>query len=469
MSGPTWTRTMAYCLSLRLPGSLRQLSVFTHHPLLQTASPYAPLPSTEDFSHPNNTGYFSTVNKTPIMSGAKIMAGLVATTALISSTQAQKFPKEDLILCDCGIGDNKDHPEWSTSRQMNWYQDIKWPESAYTYPEAPDMAVQIPYNDGIYPWTPEGATGKMPNGDVWTAYIEDSTPDGFKAGSAVTTKEGGQTLSCWAYRGRPVSAAINKTANADAVCWSAFVCNREKQAPKRPGNMGTQTSSLTTASAKPTTSFFSEGPPAPAPTATDGGNGQPQPKPTEEPHTGQLFVNAALSPRFLNWQNTWESFISNFVWDQGTGRCIGGPVKGDGYTINIECAGIQIDSDSHMTLILIQALRDVGLKSLWFSQNPVIPGQNTSNTTTSGNTTSWAVIPESFSLQASDVSNKDTIGYLAYNTTYDNFLSGPCSTCDTTRFNKDFFDPIIAAMQGTYPVYNSYNIQAQCSPWMVCQ
>lgn len=401
------------------------------------------------------------------MSFTKILTGLGAMAALTASVLAQQFPKEDLVLCDCGIGDNPGHLDWSTSRQMNWYENIRWPDAAYSYPNAPDQAVEIPYNDGFYPWVPTGATGTMPNGDVWTVYIEESTPDGFKAGTAVTTKEGGHTFNCWAYRGRPVSAAINKTVNADAICWSAFVCNREKNPPRRPGDMGSQTSSLTTASAAPQTSIFSEPPAPPASTAT-GSDGQPVPVPTEAPHTGELFVSASLSPRFLNWQNTWESFISNFVWDQATGRCIGAPLLGDGYTINIECAGIQIDADSHMTLLLIQALRDVGLKSLWFSQNPVVPGQATGNTTGAGNSTSWVVLPESFTLQAVDVANGNAIGFLQYNTTYDHFLAGPCSTCETGRFNADFFDPIIAAMQGTYPLYNSYNIQAQCSPWMVC-
>ncbi|KAF7555531.1 hypothetical protein G7046_g6530 [Stylonectria norvegica] len=433
------------------------------------------------------------------MAGTKLVAGMAAIAAITTLAQAQQFAKEDLILCDCGIGDNKDHPTWSTSRQMNWYQDIKWPNSAYAYPAAPDMSLEIPFNDGTYPWVPEGATGKMPNGDVWTAYIEDSTPDGFKAGSAVSSKENDKPLNCWAYRGRPVSAAINKTVNADSVCWSAFVCNRNNKAPPRPKDMGSETSSLTTVSAAPRTSFFSgNGAPAPtgdqpappggepAPTggepAPTGGEpaptgGQPaptggEPAPSPVPKVGSLFVSAALSPRFLNWANTWESFISNFQWDQSTGRCIGGPVKGSGYTINIACAGIQIDADSHMTLLMIQALRDVGLRSLWFSQNPVVPTLPGINGTSPGNSTStnssWVVMPESFSLQALDVANNNAIGYLSYNTTYDGFLSGPCSTCETARFNADFFNPIIAAMQGTYPKFTSYSIQAQCNPWMVC-
>lgn len=416
------------------------------------------------------------------MAGLKLTAGISALAILMTTAHAQQFPKEDLLLLDCGIGDNKDHPDWSTSRQMNWYKDIKWPDTAYAWPNGPDMAVEIPYNDGTYPWVSTGATGTMVNGDVWTAYIEEATPDGFKAGTAVTTKEGGHTLNCWAYRGRPVSAAINKTVNADAVCWSAFVCNRENHPPRRPGDMGSQTSSLTTASAAPTTSFYSGGrPPAPAPTATEGnGNGQPAPQPVPEPvpepvpttpsHAGELFVSVSVNPRFLTWQNTWEAFISNFIWDQQTGRCVGGPVKGDGYTINIECVGLPIDSDSHMTLLLIKALRDVGLKSLWFNQNPVVPGQNTGNGTTGGNSTStnWVIMPEAFTIQALDVAQNNVLGYLKYNTTYDNFLGGPCSTCDTTRFNADFFDPVIAAMQGSYPTYNNYNIQGQCAPWMVC-
>ncbi|KAM5344992.1 hypothetical protein ACJ41O_010854 [Fusarium nematophilum] len=394
------------------------------------------------------------------MSVARLTAKAAAIAALLTITHAQQFRNEDLILADCGIGDNPDHPKWSTSRQMNWYQNIVWPEAAYKYPEAPDMAVEIPFRDGIYPWTPEGATARMPNGDVWTAYIEDSTPDGFKAGSAVTTKEGGQMLNCWAYRGRPVSAALNKTANPDAVCWSAFVCNRDNKAPPRPGDMGSHTSSLTTASAPPATSFASRPPATPVPSPTGG-----EPVPTADPNAGKLFVSTSVSPRFLNWPSTWQSFIEKFAWDQETGKCVAEPIKGDGYTINVECAGIQIDSDSHLTLIMIKALHDVGLNSTWFNQNPTVPGQNKSNSTSEH----WVIMPESFNLQAVDVSHQNVIGYLSYNTTYDNFLTGPCRTCETTRFNKEFFDPILAALKGTYPLYNSYNVEAQCSPWMVCK
>ncbi|KAK7421325.1 hypothetical protein QQX98_002219 [Neonectria punicea] len=395
------------------------------------------------------------------MSAAKALVGVAAMTAIVVSAHAQQFYNEDLVLCDCGTGDNPDHPEWSTSRQMNWYKNIHWPAGAYDYPEAPDMAVEVPFNDGLYPWIPSGATAKMTNGDVWTAYIEDGTPDGFKAGSAVTTKEGGQMLNCWAYRGRPVSAALNTTVNPDAICWSAFVCNRNDKAPPRPGGMGSQ-SSTSTASTAPATSFFSTSPATPVPTPTGG-----EPAPTETPTTGQLFISAALSPRFLNWNSTWETFISKFAWDQTTGRCVSDPVRGDGYTINIDCAGIQIDADSHMTLTLIRALHDVGLNSTWFNQNPVVPGQNSGNGNNT-NSTSWVVMPESFSLQATDRSNQQVIGYLTYNTTYDNFITGPCSTCDTTRFDSEFFDPIIEAMKGTYPLYNSYSVQAQCHPWMAC-
>lgn len=392
----------------------------------------------------------------------KLATGLVGAIGIFTAVNAQQFRDEDLILCDCGIGDNPDHSEWSTSRQMNWYQEINWPSSAYKYPEAPDMAVEVPFKEGWYPWVPTGATATMPNGDVWTAYIEDGTPDGFKAGSAVTTKEGGQMLNCWAYRGRPVSAAINKTINHDAICWSAFVCNRDNHPPPRPADMGSQTSTLTTSSAAPSTTFFSEPPHTAIPTASSGG--QPVPVPTSTPRTGQLAVYSTVSPRFINWQSSWGAFINSFVWDQTTGNCVGGPIKGQGYTINVECAGVKIDEDTHMTLLLIKALRDVGLKSLWFNQNPAIPGINGTNITAP----SWVVMPEAFTIRATDLSNRNVVGYLSYATKYDGFLSGPCSACEPARFNSDFFDPIISAVQGSYPVYNNFTVEAQCSPWMAC-
>jgi hypothetical protein len=385
-----------------------------------------------------------------------IATKLAAVGVFLATVHAQiQYPNEDLVLADCGIGDNKDHPKWSTSRQVNWYQDIQWPQDTSKFPAAPDLAVEVPYSNGRYPWTRQGTTVKFSNGVVWSVYIEDSTPDGFKAGSAVTTKEGGQELNCWAYRGRPVSAALNKTVNPDAVCLTAFVCNRDNAPPARPSGMGSPTSTLLTSSAPPATTFISQPPATPTPT---GGN----PSPPIDPNAGKLFVSTLVSPRFINWPNTWQAFIEKFSWDRKSGKCVGQPVKGDGYTINIDCAGIQVDSDSHLTLIMIKALHDLGMNSTFFNQNPVVPGKR--------NATSdhWVVMPEAFSLQAIDVAHQDVVGYLSYNTTYDNFFTGPCSTCDPAKFNKQFFDPILAAIKGTFPLFNSYNVQAQCSPWMAC-
>ncbi|KJZ74011.1 hypothetical protein HIM_06679 [Hirsutella minnesotensis 3608] len=393
------------------------------------------------------------------MAALKIITSVTIAAGFAAATAGVKFPKENLILCDCGIGDNQEHPDWSTSRQMNWYQEISWPQTAYTYPEAPDMAVQVPYKTGIYPWVPTGAPATMPNGNVWSAYIEDGTPDGFKAGTAVTTKEGGQMLNCWAYRGRPVSAAINKTMTNDAVCWSAFVCNRDNHPPPRPKDMGSQTSTLTTSPAAPTTSVFSQRPANPIPVTTPG-----EPAPTVLPRAGTLSVYSAVNPRFINWQDTWQAFINHFIWDKSTGRCVGGPIQGNGYTMSVECSGVQIDEDTHMTLLMIKALRDVGLHSLWFNQNPVVPSNNGTNPTSP----SWVVMPEAFSLQATDAATGKIVGHLAYKTHYDGFLSGPCSTCETGRFDGAFFDPIITAMQSSYPSFYNFTVEANCDPWMAC-
>lgn len=399
------------------------------------------------------------------MAPLKLIAGIAALTSLLSTGLAQKTPKEDLILCDCGIGDNEEHPEWSTSRQLNWYKDIKWPDSAYEYPAVPDEAVEVPFNDGIYPWIPAGATATLPNGDVWSVFIEDGTPDGFNAGTAVTTKDGGQTLNCWAYRGRPVSSALNKTVTDDAICWTAFICNRDDDPPPRPEDMSNPTSTPASSSAPPATSVFSTPLSTTEPPTTDTATTGGEPEPTEDPQTGSLFLSAGVNPRFINWQNTWQAFINNFVWDQATGDCVGNPVHGDGYNITFHCGGIQLDEDSHMTMLMIKALRDVGLYSLWFNQNPTIP-PGTGNRT---NSTSWVVMPEAFTLAATDASTSNVIGFISYKTQYDGFLAGPCSTCETARFDEGFFDPIIGAMQGTYPSYHSYTVQGQCEPWTVCR
>lgn len=377
----------------------------------------------------------------------KLATAIAVLNGLASMSTAEKTDNATLVLCDCGIGDNKDQPSWSTSRQMNWYKSLTWPDSVKKYPAAPDMAVEVPFGNGVYPWNPTGATEKMPNGDVWSVYVEEQTPEGFKAGNAV--HKDGETLDCWSYHGRPISAAVNKTANHDAICWSAFVCNSNNSPPERPSDM-TPTTTSPSATA-PSTSDFTQ-----------------QPTPTESSGNKILSVDVGVSPRFINWPNNWDAFINNFVWDQITGNCVGGPFRGDGFTMTFECSGIQIDSDTHMTLQLIKALRDVGMNSLWFNQNPVIPGTNISTNGTIPNPPSWVVMPESLSLTATDIAAQKVLGHLSYTTKYDNFLANPCSTCETARFNAGFFDPILEAMKGTFPEYNNYHVQAVCDPWVVC-
>jgi hypothetical protein len=381
------------------------------------------------------------------MALSKVTSGLALLGGLLATVQAQDS-NESLVLCDCGIGDNKDQPTWSTSRQMNWYKSLSWPNSFSQYPQAPEMAVEVPYENGIYPWNPAGTTAQMPNGDSWSVYIKETTPDGFQAGTAVS--DDGETLKCWAYHDRPVSAAVNKTVNHDAICWSAFVCNAQGAPPPKPSDAA-PTSSATDAPS-PTTSDFSQPP----------GSGSP----TQAPAAGLLNIDATVNPRFINWPSNWDSFINNFVWDQITGNCVGGTFRGNGFMVTFECSGVQIDSDSHMTLQLIKALRDVGLGSLWFNQNPIVPGTNVTNGTVAAQ--SWVVMPEAFSLTATDATAQKVVGHISYKTTYDNFFSSPCSTCETARFNAAFFDPILEAMKGTYPVYNNYHVQAVCDPWMVC-
>ncbi|KAL2207783.1 hypothetical protein CC79DRAFT_1368640 [Sarocladium strictum] len=393
------------------------------------------------------------------MSNVKLILALMAVAGVITNVGAQQSSTGDLILCDCGIGDNPENVTWSTSRQINWYDEITWPNSAKEYPDPPDEAVEVPYEDGTYPWTLKGVTSTLPGGEVWTVYIEKGTPDGHPAGYAVSSKDEDDSLTCWAYRGRPISAAINKTITDDAICWTAFVCNSDDEAPSFPDDMTSPTTTAESSSAPPSTTFVSETPPTSVP--SDGG----EPAPTESPKTGELFVSSAVNPRFINWESTWEHFINKFVWDKTTGRCVSDPIQTEGFNITIDCAGIQLDEDSHMTLLLIQALRDVGANSLWFNQNPTLPEGTKPNSTAPH----WVVMPEAFSLTATDVAHEKVVGYISYKTTYDGFLTGPCSTCEPKRFDKNFFDPIIAAMQGSYPTFNSFTVQGECKPWTVCK
>lgn len=389
--------------------------------------------------------------------------GLLAISSSAMLANAQKGDQQQLILADCGIGDNTQHPTWSTSRQMNWYKSLTWPSSARQYPPAPNMAVEIPYKDGVYPWVTGGLTANMPNGDDWTVWIAENTPEGLNAGAAVSYKHGGVSLNCWAYHGRPVSAAINKTVNANAICWSAFVCNRDDHAPKRasdqsPGASTTVPISTSTTSAVPTTSSSSTT--STTTTATQTSTETTAPAATS---AGVISVNTSVNPRFIVWPGTWDTFINSFVWNQETGNCVGKPFTGTDYSITFDCSGVQIDSDSHMTLILIKALKDLGLHSLWFGQTPPITGNGTfvSNT-------QQVIMPEAFKITATDAANGKALGSLSYKVKLNHFTTGSCSPCETQRFNSEFFTPILEAMKGTYPEYNDYRVEAICDPWVVC-
>ncbi|CEJ89762.1 hypothetical protein VHEMI05587 [[Torrubiella] hemipterigena] len=392
-----------------------------------------------------------------------VSVGLVAISTSAMLANAQKGDHEQLVLADCGIGDNHQHPTWSTSRQMNWYKSLTWPSSARQYPPAPNMAVEIPYKDGIYPWVSSGLTANMPNGDDWTVWIAENTPEGLNAGAAMSYKNGGVSLNCWAYHGRPVSAAINKTVNANAICWSAFVCNKDDQAPKRasdqsPGTSSTvpisttATSTATTTASVPTTSS--------EPSTTSQSTTETA---APAPSAGVLKVDTSVNPRFIVWPGTWEVFVNSFVWDQKTGQCVGRPFIGADYSINFDCSGVQIDSDTHMTLILIKALKDLGLHSLWFGQTPALPGNGTLTSSAP-----QLIMPEAFKITATDVANGKVLGSLSYKAQLNHFTTGSCSPCETQRFNAEFFTPILEAMKGTYPEFNDYRVEAICDPWVVC-
>lgn len=373
------------------------------------------------------------------MSISTVFKGLFVANCVFSSVFAQRKDTEQLILADCGIGDNKLHPDWSTSRQMNWYKSLDWPDSALAYPAAPDSAVEVPFKDGIYPWKPTGATAKLADGKEWTVFIAENSPEGVKAGAAVDYKNGGDSLNCWSYHGRPVSAAINKTVNADAICWSAFVCNKDNHAPPRAPDQNPQTSTSTSKASST----------------------EPTDKPTTAPQSsGILDVNASVNPRFITWPSTWEKFIDNFVWNQDSGSCGGPSYVGTEYTITFDCSGVRIDEDSHMTLILIKALHDIGQQSQWFYQSAFLPGSNATN--------SEVVMPQAVKLVATDATSQKTLGSIAYKANFHRFTTGSCSTCETQKFNDGFFGPILDSLRGTFPEYNDYRVEAICDPWVVC-
>ncbi|KAI1859465.1 hypothetical protein JX265_010468 [Neoarthrinium moseri] len=134
-----------------------------------------------------------------------------------SLSSAQRTPRENLVLADCGIGlgPNGD----STSREILYYPADVWTgQKLDTY--KPSMVVNVPWS-GSYPWgQPGGVSATMPNGDVLTIHINPSIRDPEPAGDAWHKFEMDIPLKCYSYHWDKVYQLTD-----GKWCSSAYVCN----------------------------------------------------------------------------------------------------------------------------------------------------------------------------------------------------------------------------------------------------
>lgn len=130
---------------------------------------------------------------------------------------SQRTPNENLVLADCGIG--LGYNGGSTSREMIYYPGDVWTGNGADT-NRPTMMVNVPWS-GSYPWGQKGGvSSRMPNGDVFSVYINPSIKDPIAAGDAWHMYEMNLPLKCYSYH-------QDKIYKLDDGKWcsSAYVCN----------------------------------------------------------------------------------------------------------------------------------------------------------------------------------------------------------------------------------------------------
>ncbi|KAJ5691955.1 hypothetical protein N7462_001378 [Penicillium macrosclerotiorum] len=143
-------------------------------------------------------------------------------------TYSQRTPLENLVLVDCGIGLGVNGG--STSREMIYYAGDVWTGNGLeTY--RPKMMTNVPWT-GSYPWGQAGgATGRMPNGDVFQVFINPAIKDPIAAGDAWHSYEMNVPLKCYSYHWDKVYRLAD-----GKWCSSAYVCNHRGVPYVKPGS-----------------------------------------------------------------------------------------------------------------------------------------------------------------------------------------------------------------------------------------
>ncbi|KAB8302767.1 hypothetical protein EYC80_006114 [Monilinia laxa] len=107
-----------------------------------------------------------------------LLAGLLSSLPIL---HAQRTPNKNLVLADCGIGQGTNGG--STSREMLYYSGDVW-TGLRLDTWNPTAMVNVPWS-GSYPWGQAGGVfATMPNGDVFSVFLDRNVKDPNSAGDA---------------------------------------------------------------------------------------------------------------------------------------------------------------------------------------------------------------------------------------------------------------------------------------------
>ncbi|EFQ34228.1 hypothetical protein CGRA01v4_03950 [Colletotrichum graminicola] len=371
------------------------------------------------------------------MTVSRVLKALTAMSSLNLQRHAQVNTDQNLVLADCGIGSSPENATWSTSRQMNWYKGPVWSTPAETGPANPDLLAQMPYDDGKYPWNFQGASATFPNGETWSAWIEDGTPETHRASKAMSTTDGGTTLWCYTYRGRP----LGLSASGNSTCTSAFVCNHLETGP--------------------TPWARTPGADVPSDNATIFTNTINNSSATEN----TLAVKVDVSPRPALWYGTINQFLSSIIFTTG-GICSPNPFSNRlNSTVTARCQGTN-DTPLNFLPIFFNVLKNLGSLPgpdgyFIHSHGPAPFANDTADDT--------LTLPTTFNLTAYDMVTGNLKGFIGYEIEWPEQDMGiHCFDCNTTEFDTNYNTAVASAFDVLYPTYSQIVIESKCTFNTLC-
>jgi hypothetical protein len=142
---------------------------------------------------------------------------LVTLFSILSFAKSEYNKNENIVLADCGIGENSAHPEWASKFWIFYYPGEVWKDVEETKINDWTQYGRVPW-DGSYPWRESGVTATLNNGDDITVSIHPNVNDPARAGQ-LTHKYDGHALTCWSYH--------KDLLGMSGKCRSAYVCNHK--------------------------------------------------------------------------------------------------------------------------------------------------------------------------------------------------------------------------------------------------